>query len=162
AQVDGDQVRAGQLREDGGRDRIGRDRAPRLAQRGHVVDVDPEPGDVDSARRHRGARFRVAGARREETRSRRGGRPHNAAVRPIVRVVAAAVALGGALAWSLRPVRAQGSNVLYVSGMRIDGAKPVAKVRLTNTSPNAADVFSVHYTVRDTSAGIALSEAGAG
>jgi hypothetical protein len=76
--------------------------------------------------------------------------------------LAAACVAAGAAAWSLRPARAEDSKVLYVSGMRIAGDKPIAKVRLTNTSPNAADVFTVHYTVRDPSAGIALSEAGAG
>jgi hypothetical protein len=35
-------------------------------------------------------------------------------------------------------------------------------VRLTNTSPNAADVFSVHYTIRDAAGGVALSQTGAG
>ena len=60
------------------------------------------------------------------------------------------------------PARAQSAQILYVSGLRIDGSKPIAKVRLTNTSPNAADAFNVHYTIRETGAGIALSEVGAG
>ncbi len=74
----------------------------------------------------------------------------------------AVIALAVALWPTPRPVRADGGTVLYVSGMRIAAAKPIAFVRLTNTSPNAADVFSVHYTIRDTLSGASLSTPGAG
>ncbi len=75
-------------------------------------------------------------------------------------LVAAAAAAGAWLA--VRPSRAQTQATLYVSGLAIKAAKPVCIVRLTNVSPDAADVFLVHYTVRDTSAGIPLSAPGAG
>lgn len=67
-----------------------------------------------------------------------------------------------AASWTLRPARAQTQRLLVISGMSILKDKPVARVRFTNTSPDLADVFSIHYTIRDTSAGIALSEPAAG
>ena len=73
------------------------------------------------------------------------------------------LALGaGALAWFLGPAHGATETLLYVSGLKIEGDKPVAFVRLTNTSPNAADIFLVHYTIRETSKGISISEPGAG
>jgi hypothetical protein len=75
------------------------------------------------------------------------------------------VVLAALVSWAwlaARPSRAQTSSVLHVSGMALAGSKPVAIVRLTNASPNPADIFSVHYTVRDVSAGIPLSHPGAG
>jgi hypothetical protein len=82
-------------------------------------------------------------------------------VRTVFALVALA-ALAVAALWSLRPARAQTPRLLAISGMRIVRDKPIARVRITNVSPDAADVFFLHYTIRDTSAGIALSEPGAG
>lgn len=80
------------------------------------------------------------------------------------KLVVGLLLLGSAavLAFTLRPARAQTPLLLTISGLEIAGAKPVCLVRLTNTSPHAADVFSVHYTVRDTSQGFALSQPAAG
>lgn len=84
---------------------------------------------------------------------------------PRVRLLPAALALAasaGALAWFLGPARGATESLVYVSGMKIEGDKPVAFVRLTNTSPNAADIFLVHYEIHETSRGILLSAPGAG
>lgn len=82
-----------------------------------------------------------------------------------MRLLPAALALAAvtvALAWLLGPARGATETLLYVSGLRIEGDKPVSIVRLTNTSPNAADAFVVHYTIRETSRGFPVSEPGAG
>jgi hypothetical protein len=84
---------------------------------------------------------------------------------PAVRLLPSALvlaALAGALAWFLGPARGATETLVYVSGLKVEGEKPVCFVRLTNTSPNAADIFLVHYTIRETSRGIAISEPGAG
>jgi hypothetical protein len=51
---------------------------------------------------------------------------------------------------------------LIVSGMRIDGARAKARIRLRNTSPNVGDVMFLRYTVRGPDAGAPLSLPGAG
>jgi len=61
----------------------------------------------------------------------------------------------------LEQARADGDTTLYISGLDI-GPKKQVIVRLRNTSTHASDVLSVHYTVRDPSAGVPLSQPGAG
>jgi hypothetical protein len=75
-----------------------------------------------------------------------------------------AAALIGATATLLllrpEPVRAQeASQILHVTGMRIDKDKPIAIVRMRNASP---DFMVVHYTVLGPDAGAPLSEPNAG
>lgn len=72
-------------------------------------------------------------------------------------LTAAAVAAGGAAAWLASPARAQAvGESLYISGMTIGpGAKAV--VRLYNSSENFGDTIRVHYTVRETASGGAIS-----
>ena len=77
-------------------------------------------------------------------------------------VAGLALAAFAAAATRFVPVRGAAPMLLYVSGMRIDGVKPVAHVRLTNTSTAPSDVYSVHYTIRETGAGIPISDPGAG
>lgn len=72
----------------------------------------------------------------------------------------------GATAISLARVPRQAAaqeqtRTLYVTGLHI-GGKTRAVVRLTNTSPNAADAFALHYTVQAANAGESLSLPGAG
>jgi hypothetical protein len=74
----------------------------------------------------------------------------------------AALAVVAALVATLRPVKADVTHTLYVSGMKVAGKKRIAIMRLTNTSPDAADVFYVHYTIRDALSGNAVSMPGAG
>ena len=74
----------------------------------------------------------------------------------------AAVALVAGLVATLRPVKADLAHSLLVSGMKVAGKRRIAIVRLTNTSPDAADVFYVHYTIRDGLTGAAVSLPGAG
>jgi hypothetical protein len=77
-------------------------------------------------------------------------------------VVAAVLTLAAVLFATFRPVHADASKLLYVSGLRVAANKPVCIVRLTNTSPDAADVFYVHYTIHDAVAGAPVSASGAG
>lgn len=79
--------------------------------------------------------------------------------------VPAVLALAAAAAIAVRqagPARGAGPGTLWISGMRIDGTKPAARVRLTNVSASPSDVYSVHYTIRETGAGIPISEPAAG
>lgn len=74
-----------------------------------------------------------------------------------------AVAAGAAFLAGTRDARAQEvTPLLYISGMRIDGEKPVAIVRLTNTSENSSDIMSFHYTIRGPDSGAPMSTPGAG
>lgn len=81
-------------------------------------------------------------------------------------LAAAAAFLGGAgtaLLPGTRPAGAQeAAATVYVTGIRIDGTRANAVVRLTNTSPNLADVFAVHYTIQAGHAAEPLSLPGAG
>ncbi len=77
-------------------------------------------------------------------------------------VVAAVLTLAAVLFATFRPVHADAAKLLYVSGLRVAAGKPVCIVRLTNTSPDAADVFYVHYTIHDAATGTGVSAYGAG
>jgi len=90
-----------------------------------------------------------------------GNGPHNEAMRLLAfSLVLAAVA--AVLAATLSTVHADDAQFLNISGLRVAANKPVSIVRLTNASPNAADVFYVHYTVHDAATGVAVSRPGAG
>jgi hypothetical protein len=79
-----------------------------------------------------------------------------------MRRLAVGIVLAAASAWTVRSVRAEDRQLLVISGLSVVAEKPVCLVRLTNISPNAADIFSVHYTVRSTGSGVALSRPAAG
>lgn len=82
-----------------------------------------------------------------------------------VAAIAALLALAAAAAgtWALRPARAQeAARTLWITGLRIDGTKSRALVRLTNAGTTGADVFAVHYTVQAVNAGEPLSTVAAG
>jgi hypothetical protein len=73
------------------------------------------------------------------------------------------VGAGAALLRGPAPARAQeAAATVYVSGLRVDGTRARAVVRLTNASPNLADVFALHYTIQAGHAGEPLSLPGAG
>lgn len=77
-------------------------------------------------------------------------------------VVAALAAIGAGVA-ALRPARAQdAAATLWITGLRIDGARARALVRLTNTATAGLDVHAVHYTVQATIGGEPLSAVAAG
>lgn len=76
---------------------------------------------------------------------------------------AGAVAGGAAFLAGTHDAGAQEvTPLLYISGMRIDGEKPVAIVRLTNVSENSSDIMSFHYTIRGPDSGAPMSTPGAG
>jgi hypothetical protein len=77
-------------------------------------------------------------------------------------VVAALLTLAAILFATSGPVHADAAQSLYISGLRVAADKPVSIVRLTNTSPDAADVFYVHYTIHDAASGAAVSRLAAG
>lgn len=81
-------------------------------------------------------------------------------LRPLLALALALLALLGSAACS--PGEAQEAPAtLYVSGMRI-GGRSRAVVRLRNCAPSSSGLFYVHYTVRATEAGQALSLPAAG
>ncbi len=72
--------------------------------------------------------------------------PYNTKVRFLIALVVVAVA--AVTAGLLAPAaRAQGQLSLFVSGLRLNGSKPVALLRVRNVSPNAGDTYRFHYTV---------------
>lgn len=78
-------------------------------------------------------------------------------------LVAAALLAVGVGVWALRPARAQEAvKTLWITGLRIDGARARALVRLTNTGSSGLDVHAVHYTVQATNGGEPLSAVAAG
>jgi lipid-binding SYLF domain-containing protein len=78
--------------------------------------------------------------------------------------LAAGLVLAGSVgAAVLRSADAQETHAtLWVTGLRIDGAKARAVVRLTNTSNDGHDLFAVHYTIQAGNAGEPLSQLAAG
>jgi hypothetical protein len=74
----------------------------------------------------------------------------------------AVLTLVGVLVATLRPVRADAAQALYISGLRVAAKQRVSIVRLTNASPDAPDVFYVHYTIKDAATGLPVSRPGAG
>src|SRR5262252_8837572 len=59
----------------------------------------------------------------------------------LLAVAVALLALAAVLVATLSTVHADAAQALYISGLKVSGSKPVAIVRLTNTSTYAADVF---------------------
>lgn len=82
--------------------------------------------------------------------------------RTAVSLLLVAAALGAGI-WALVPARAQeAAATLWITGLRIDGTRARALIRLTNTGKAGIDVHSVHYTVQATNAGEPLSAVAAG
>jgi hypothetical protein len=75
---------------------------------------------------------------------------------------AAAAAAAAFLAPSPDARAQEVTPLLYISGMRIDGEKPVAILRLTNTSENPSDIMSFQYTIRGPDSGAPMSTPGGG
>ena len=82
------------------------------------------------------------------------------------RLFAAAALLVVATAGAALTVRALGDapapSTVWITGMRIDGNKTTARVRITNVSGDATNFFSVHYTVQAPGGGEPLSRLAAG
>lgn len=77
--------------------------------------------------------------------------PAVSAVRVAAAALLACAAAAAGASFAARRADAQEQSgypgTVYVSGLRIDGKKSRVIVRFTNTSPNLADTYKVHYTV---------------